>query len=187
MKFHNNIVALIVVLLSSVLITAKSDKSKTAVVSCGAETVECTAVVNAIGDPIEIDVSKYKVDDLGTITQEKQEKKVTVTLPVEPGSQTVYSLTPSIGESKDKKIFIVFDNIKHRPGTRLFGKTQVKIYRRFADEKATQWIEAGKIEVHEKQLPYPETPITVKPDGTAVWVNPKTNEPTVFQIGKKDL
>ena len=166
------------------LVISAESNAKTAVANCGAETIKCEAVVNAIGDQVEIDVSKYSVIDLGTITTEKT---VDILLPKSVGMQTVYSLTPTTGESKGAKIFIVFDNLKQRPGTRLFGKTLVKIYRRFATEPKTSWIEVGSIVVNQKELPKPTTQVTLKPDGTATWIDPVTKEPTVFLVSKKNL
>ncbi len=161
--------------------------TKTAVTTCGAEALECYAVVNAIGDPVEIDVSQLQVTKLGSITAER---KVDITLPAKVETSTAYSLSPSTGDFKVKTVNIVFENIKQRPGTRLFGKTKIGVYRRPADApKAEPWIEIGHIVVETKELTPEEakTQVTFKADGTAVWTDPKTKAKKVFLTGTKDL
>lgn len=155
---------------------------KKAILICGDQNIQCTvAILGAVGDPINIDVSKYKVTDLGKISSEKE---VTVELPKDVGTQTVYSFTPTTGESKDRLIYFVFDNIKHRPGSRLFGTINIRMGRRFADEDPKKWVEVGNILA--PKLETTKAVITIKPDGTAVWIDPN-KEPRVFQIGKKNL
>ena len=155
---------------------------KTPVASCTGEGAACRSVVNAIGDAVTIDVSKYPVTALGTISQDKS---IDIDLPQIPGSQKVYSVKFTSGESAGKIIYIVFDNIPTKAGTRLAGKTQIKIYRRFEDQKPNAWTEIGTIEpngiVREKDT------VVFKADGTAVWTDRVNNKPVVFLLGKKDL
>lgn len=156
---------------------------KEATVVCGDENIQCSAVIlGAVGDPIMIDVSKYKITDLGKITQEKE---ITLQFPKIAGTQLVYSFTPTTGESKDRLIYFVLDNIKTRPGTRLAGLVKVRMGRRFADEDPKKWIEVGNLIT--KDIGTGEAKITLKPDGTAVWIDPQTNEPRVFRVGKQNL
>lgn len=192
MKFsRNSLLALIALVSTPCALWAGTTKTvnKTAVVTCGDEAITCTATVNAIGDAIEIDISGLDVTDLGTIG--KAETK-DIVLPSTAGTQTVYKFTPTTGESANELTYIIFDNIEQRIGTRLHGKTLIKIYRRFAYElgdKKAPWIEVGKIEIAIPQLEAADTkvPVNFKPDGTASWVNPITNKPTVFQTGVKEL
>lgn len=156
---------------------------KTATVVCGDDNVQCSAVIlGAVGDPIMIDVSKYKVNDLGPITQEKE---ISLLFPKVAGTQLVYSFTPTTGESKDRLIYFVLDNIKTRPGTRLAGLVKVRMGRRFADEDPKKWVEVGNLIT--KDIGTGEAKITLKPDGTAVWIDPQNKEPRVFRVGKKNL
>jgi hypothetical protein len=155
---------------------------KTAVATCGGPDSSCSAVVNAIGDVVNIDVSTLAVTALGQIGTDKT---IDIELPDTVGTQKVYSLTPTQGESMGKRIYIVLDNIAQRPGSRLAGKTVVKMYRQFEGDKKNQWIEVGKIETPAKTLG--SAPVTFKPDGTAVWTNPVTDMHVVFLIGKIHL
>lgn len=172
------------------LFAGNTDNSKTAVQPCGKEAV-CDQVVNAIGDPITIEIPSDKIVSLDKDMKLTEERTFKVELPKEPGTQKAYSFTPTTGESKGQIVMVVFDNIQHKPGTRLFGKSQVKVYRRFADDPKSTWYELGKIEyagLLNKDVSGPLTAdITVKTDGTAVWVNPTTKKPSVFLAGTKDL
>lgn len=163
------------------------DYSKTAVLNCGAGGV-CDQVVNAIGEPIKLNIPEYKIESLGTISSES---KVEVTLPKEPGTQTAYSFTPTTGESKGQVVMIVFDNIRQKPGTRLFGKSLIRIYRRFTTDLRSTWYELGKIEyagLLNKEVEGNLTAnITLKTDGTGVYSDPATNKPIIFLAGTKDL
>lgn len=165
--------------------TCMGKGDKTAVVNCGAESVGCIATVNAMGDPVMIDISKLTITDLSTITADK---KLDVTLPTQVGSSTAYSFTPSTGESKNSKTLVVFENEKQAPGTRLSGKALIRISRHFVPvEEGTSWIEVGRIEVDGKEVEQKTVPVTFKSDSSAVWVDPKNNEPMVFPLAKKDL
>lgn len=164
---------------------AEGKEAKTAVANCGAETVQCSATVNAMGDAVMIDVTKLKITDLGTINADK---KVDIALPTTVGSTTAYRFTPSTGESKDVATLVVFENVKQAPGTRLFGKTLIRISRHFEPIKeGSPWIEVGRIEIDGKEVEQKEVPVTFKPDGSAVANDPTTKEPMVFPVAKKDL
>ena len=189
MKFTNKHVIALMALMSSPLAVFADKGNKTVVVNCGDEALDCSGVINAIGDPMIIDTQAIGITDLGIIKGAADEKQEIV-VPATEGSRTVYSLTPTAGESANEKINIVFDNIEQRPGTRLYGKTLIRVYRRFAKEAdPAPWIEVGKIEVDTKKLAAAESIISVsiKPDGTATWLNPATMKATAFQLGIKDL
>jgi hypothetical protein len=163
------------------------DYSKTAVLNCGAGGV-CDQVVNAIGDQIKLNIPDHKIISLGTISSEK---KVEITLPKDPGMQIAYSFTPTTGESKGQVVMILFDNIQQKPGTRLFGKSVIKVYRRFTSDPRSTWYELGRIQynglLNKEVLGKFIAQITLKTDGTGVYSDPATNKPIVFLAGTKDL
>ncbi len=182
---HVLVICVFTLALSTFTTKAEAKEVKTAVVNCGAESVGCSAIVNAMGDPVMIDVSSLKITDLGTIAAEK---KVDITLPTEVGTSTAYSLVPSTGESKGVETLVVFENLKQRPGSRLAGQAFIRIARHFKPiAPDSPWIEVGRIEVQGKKVEQRMVPVTFKTDGSAIWVDPATKEPEVFPITKKDL
>ncbi len=168
---------------------ANSDNSKTVLQPCGQNSqCEQTVVLNAIGETMTLTIPSNQITSLGLITQEK---KVTLTLPKEPGTQTAYSFTPTTGESKGQLVTIAFDNKRQRPGTRLAGKTLMRIYRRFASDPAGTWVEIGKMTyaglLHKELAGDFKADITLKTDGTGVYMDPVKNKPVLFLAGTKDL
>jgi len=159
-----------------------SKTTKTAVVDCAGAASACTAVVNAVGDVISYDVTGETPKFLGKISQEK---KISVDFPQVPGTKTLYSLVPGTGESQGKLIYVLFDNVIQRPGSKDFGKTVIKIYRQFTGEPATQWTEVGMLVTPTTAIPGEE--ITIQPDGTASWTRSTTGEVFIFALGRINL
>lgn len=153
---------------------------KTAVIDCAGAGTECAAVINAVGDVVNVNVSSYPVKDLGIISQDK---KAPITLPEEPG-KTIYSITPTSGESAKKTIVILFDHTVPRPGSADFFKKVIKIYRQFKGDNPMNWTEVGMISSTEKKLG--DVTVTFKTDGTAVYTDP-TGKLHVFALGKIKL
>ncbi len=171
-------------LITPLAIYAPTDNSKNAVQPCGAGAA-CEQTINAIADVEIFAIPRDKFTSLGTITEDRT---VNVVMPKEPGTQTAYSFIPSTGESKDKVIDIVFAHKIQKPGTRLFGKSVVKIYRRFSTDPKDSMTEIGTIFLLNKpELDKHEEHILLKRDGTAVYRNPLTNKPIIFLAGTKDL
>ncbi|MBA3751229.1 hypothetical protein H0X06_00290 [Candidatus Dependentiae bacterium] len=155
---------------------------KTAVATCTQRNSKCAATVNAIGDVVTLDVKTLPAKDLGTITDEK---KVTLELPKGKNERKLYSLTPTSGESKYTKIFVLFDNKEQPTGTRLNGQTVIMAYRQFEKEKSNQWVEVGRIS---SNVPLESAEVTLMPDGVAKVANPmKPTESILFNVGKKDF
>ncbi|MBA3751228.1 hypothetical protein H0X06_00285 [Candidatus Dependentiae bacterium] len=155
---------------------------KTAVATCTQRDSKCAATVNAIGDVVTLDVSSMQAKDLGII---QDENKVTLELPKEKNEKKLYSLTPTTGESKDKKIFVLFDNKEQPTGTRLHGQTVIMAYRQFEGEKSNQWVEVGRIS---SNVALDTAEVTLMPDGVAKVANPmKPAESILFNVGKKDF
>jgi hypothetical protein len=102
------------------------------VTNCSTPGELCSPVMNAVGDRANIDINNLSLNDLGTIrtTQTKQ-----ITLPSKSAKQTAYSFTPTSGESANKKIYVVFDNVAQPVGTRFAGKTVIKIYRKLQGQE----------------------------------------------------
>lgn len=155
-----------------------SKGGKTAITDCSGEQSNCSAVVNAIGDVIKFDALSMTPKFLGKITQEKT---VDIDLPEKQNSKMLYSLIPSSGESAGKLIFVLFDNVTPKIGSRHEGKTDIKVYRQFMGDRPTQWTEVGEIITSEKELG--KASVTIKPDGTATTKEPATGKTKVFALG----
>lgn len=147
--------------------------------------------LNAIGDVVHIDTSKYAVTNLGNIAEEKL---VTLALPEKQGDKVLYSFTPSTGEFAGKQVFAAFDYLVSRPGTKIAGKIVVMLYRSLEGAKATEWTEIATITlkpkdagIKAKDLKLEPIDVMLKPDGTGVWLNPETGKPEVFLLGKKEF
>ncbi len=140
--------------------------------------------VNAIGDVVNIDVSKYPVKALGKITEEKL---MTLALPEKEGEKVIYSFIPTVGDFAGQLVYVVFDYLVARPGSRIAGKSTVMLYRSLEGAKATQWTEIATITMLAKDVKLQPIEVTVKPDGTGVWIDPQTNKPEIFLIGRKDF
>lgn len=160
--------------------------ASTSVATCTARNSKCgsrAGRVNAIGDVVVMDVNEEDAQDLGTI---EDETLVTFELPQEPGSDKLYSMTPTSGESSDTKIYLLFRNIEQAPGTRLAGKTVVLAYRHFEGQDSDEWVEVGRL-ITTEDLPE-AAEVTLTPDAVAKVPNPMDPEETiVFEVGKKDL
>lgn len=161
---------------------------KAAVQNCG-EYSECNQyVLNAIGQSAKFTIPADKIVALGTITGDKE---VTVILPKVPGTQTAYSFKPTSGNSRNQLVTVVFDNKVQLPGTRNFGKTEIKVYRRLAQDPTIKWTEIGNIlypgSIEKDYQGTYDAHITVKADGTAVYWNPTDKKPIIFLAGTKDL
>jgi hypothetical protein len=155
---------------------------KTGVATCTQKDSKCAVTINAVGDVVKLDVKTATATDLGTISAET---KKTINLPKEGGSNTLYSLTPTEGESKGKKIYVVFENKVQPKGSRLFGQTVIMAYRQFEGEKSNQWVEVGRIT---SNVPLESADVTLMPDGVAKVANPMNPEETIiFNVGKKDF
>jgi hypothetical protein len=163
----------------------KVDNRKTGVSNCGEKAVDCSVTIHGAGDVLLIDTSKEPVVALNEIDSEKTE---TVKLPDEIGTQTVYSFTPKTGESAGKLIYIAFNNIKPKVGTRYEGKTLLKVYRHFETDAKLQWTEMGKIVINVPSVKGKDmtTQVVMYPDGTTFWVNDATHEVTPFFPGIVD-
>jgi hypothetical protein len=155
---------------------------KTGVATCTQKDSKCAVTINAVGDVVKLDVKTASATDLGTISAET---KKTIALPKEGGSNTLYALTPTAGESKGKKIYVVFENKVQPKGSRLFGQTVIMAYRQFEGEKSNQWVEVGRIT---SNVPLESADVTLMPDGVAKVANPMNPEETIiFNVGKKDF
>ncbi|MBA3751227.1 hypothetical protein H0X06_00280 [Candidatus Dependentiae bacterium] len=155
-------------------------RDKAQVSTCTQGGPKCKVTVNAIGDVITLDVSSMQAQDLGTI---QDEKKVTLELPKGKNERKLYSLTPTTGESKGTKVFVLFDNKEQPTGTRLHGQTVIMAYRQFEGEKSNQWVEVGRIS---SKVALESAEVTLMPDGVAKVANPKNpTEIILFNVGKK--
>lgn len=151
--------------------------------TCTGKNATCpvTGTINAIGETAIIDVSKFNVEDLGAI---ETEKKVTIDLPVKKNGMTVVSFTPTKGELAGKKIFLAFDYIDPRLGSRFVGQNVIKIYRRLEDEKADQWIEVGNLRGKDTRATWE---FTAKPEGTLVTFSPLNKKTVEFVLGTRKI
>ena len=155
---------------------------KTAVSTCTGRLSKCISKVNAIGDVVVMDVNEEDAEDLGTI---EDETTVNFELPQEAGTQMLYSMTPTSGESSDTKIYLLFKNVEQAPGTRLAGKTVILVYRQFEGEDRDEWVEVGIVE---SNVPLQSAEVTLMPDAVAKVANPMEPEETIlFEVGKKDF
>ena len=174
-------------LITPLAIYAPTDNSKTGLQNVGAGGAG-EQTINAIADVEIFAIPQDKFKSLGVITADQS---VNVDIPKELGTQTAYSFIPSTGESKGKVIDIVFANKTQKPGTRLFGKSVVKIYRRFSTDPKDSMTEIGTITydgmLNKLAANEFDGRITLKRDGTAVYRNPTTKKPIVFLAGTKDL
>jgi hypothetical protein len=139
---------------------------------------------NAIGDVVDIDVSRYSVKFLGKVTVDKL---VTLALPDTPGEKTVYSFVPAQGDFAGQLVYIVFDYIKPRPGTQIVGKTIVMVYRRIEGTKTTAWTEIANVKLTVPNVKLGSIDVTLKPDGTGVWFDTQEKKNQIFLIGRKDF
>ncbi len=155
---------------------------KTGVSTCTQKGSKCEVTINAVGDVVTLDVKTATAKDLGTISDEA---KVTVELPKEGGTTKLYSLTPTAGESKDTKIYVLFKNNVQPKGSRLFGQTVIMAYRQFEGEKSNQWVEVGRIT---SNVPLESAELTLTADGVAKAPNPSNpSETLIFNVGKKNF
>jgi len=166
--------------------------TQAAVTTCTASNSKCNAsiggknVLNAVGDVMKIQFTQAEVKDLGIITEEKT---LTLDLPRKKDEKKFYSFTPTSGESQDMKINVAFVNMPLLAGTRLgsmfAGKNLIVVYRQFANEKSTQWVEIGEISSQEEMA---FVNFTLMPDGVAKADNPMNpGEKVLFNVGKMDL
>ncbi len=156
------------------------------ILQCTGDSQVCTqkAKLNAIGEEVKIDVSKYPPTFLGKISEEEA---LTLAMPEKQGEMVVYSFIPTAGDFAGQLVYIVFNYLVSRPGTRLAGKSVITAYRRPESAKPTDWTEIATLTFLAKNLKLEPIKVTLKPDGTAIWINVNTHVPEVFLFGKKDL
>lgn len=166
-------------------------KLQLGVTTCTGGGSNCSVTINAMGDTIELDVTKLPVKELGTISQDKVIK---LALPQEENERVVYSYIPSEGELSGKKIYLTLENRPQAPGTRLAGKTVIKLYRQIEGDKVTQWIDVGEITSQAKEgLPVNELPFMFKAGGNIETENPSKKAPdgsfekVTFVLGKRNV
>ncbi len=147
---------------------------RVAIQSCtgvkGGPKTKCRQVVNAIGDKVNIPLSQLKIQPLD-LSQPDQD----LVLPVTAGTRTAYSFVPSQGyDLAGKTVYLVFDNVAQRPGTKDFGKMVIKMYRNVKNvDQEGSWTEVGNLNFGNLNMPF-----SVKPDGTF------TAQDTQFLLGQ---
>jgi hypothetical protein len=152
-------------------------KAKVAVATCLRG--NCPVTINAVGDKVHIDLSKYKITDLGTLTAEKE---VTLDLPTVPGEMKIYSFTPSEGDLAGTKVHVAFDNQQARAGSRFSGLNIVKVHRHAEGEK--EWTEAGSFSGKDQ----PSTWVfTAYPNGDFKTFSPEGKKEVTFELGAGEL
>ncbi len=136
----------------------------------GGPKTKCRQVINAIGDKVNIPLSQLKIQSLD-LSQPDQ----ALALPVTAGTRTAYSFVPSQGELAGKTVYLVFDNVAQRAGTKDFGKMVIKMYRNVKDvDQEGAWTEVGNLNFGNLNMPF-----SVKPDGTFL------TQDTEFLLGQK--
>ncbi len=142
----------------------KNGISRTA--SCTAsDGSQCKVVLNAILEVPRIDLKTMKVKSLGTILNDVAFE---VDLPQKENESTAFSFTPSAGDLAQKEINIVVHKVKNAPGTRLFGKTLLQMYRLAAGDKPNDWQKMLEFESTRPMEELKKAAVTIKPDGTAL-------------------
>ncbi len=140
---------------------------------------------NAIGDTVIIDVRKLPKTSLIPEGKTAIEEEQFQWLPLPPkGGIKVYSFIPSEGELADKTIYLAFDDVVSRPGSRLGGKTFIRILRQVEGDAPDKWLEAGELEGFSRPTKWP---FTLMPDGTLVTIYGKDKRRVEFKLGKKML
>ncbi len=152
-----NLIALSCLALGSSLLNAGlidvKVKITAAVQNCiGGEgsTIECKQVVNAIGDPASIPLKELTIQPL-----DLSKPSADLALPVTPGTRTAYSFVPSSGDLAGKTVYLVFENVEQRRGTKDFGKQVNKMYRHVLGvDKPDVWIEVGSVDIEKLSWPF---------------------------------
>ena len=165
---------------------------KIGVTTCTGGASTCSTTISAMGEVVELDVAKLPVKDLGTISQDQV---INLTIPANKDDKNVYSYTPSEGELTGTKIYLTLDNQPPRAGTRLAGKTVIKMYRQLEGNTPNQWIDVGEIYTvqKDKTLPVNELPFTFKKDGNLETENPNKVLPdgtfakVTFVLGQRNV
>jgi hypothetical protein len=141
-------------------------KITAAIQTCvGGEKIECKQVVNAIGETVKIPLSSLKIEKLD-LSQATQNLKI----PVIAGSKTAYSFITPGGDLAGKIIYLVFDNVAQRPGTKDFGKMVIKMYRHIKDvDKEESWTEVGNIAIENLNWSFSVTPEAVFKTGNKIF------------------
>ena len=186
----NTFYALAIVLMAPLALQAEKGQGDVTIQNCAGAGSVCQQDirVNAIGDKITLAVAEKDIVNLGLLNSNRT---IEVILPKNSGTQSAYRFVPSAGESAGEIVTVLFQNSIIRPGTRLAGKGQIKVYRRFSNDKAATWTEIGNIvfSTPVSSLTDAERTIqvTLKQDGTAVYTSPYTKKSTIFLAGTKDL
>ncbi|MBA3751230.1 hypothetical protein H0X06_00295 [Candidatus Dependentiae bacterium] len=134
--------------------------------SCTAsEGAHCKIVLNAILEVPRIDLKTMKVQSLGTILKDTSFE---VDLPHKENESSAFSFTPSTGDLAHKEIHVVVHKVKNAPGTRLFGKTLLQMYRLVAGDKPNDWKKMLEFESSRPMEDLKKAAATIQPDGTAL-------------------
>jgi len=184
----NTLYALGILVMASSALQAEKGQGKVTIQNCTGAGSVCEQTVNAIGDKITLAIPSQDIVNLGLVSEDRA---IEVVLPKNQGTQTAYTFFPSAGEVAGQQVTVLFQNSKIQPGTRLSGKGQVKVYRRFMTDKADAWTEIGNIEFSKPVASLTDAErtiqVTLKSDGTAVYTSPYTKKSTIFLAGTKDL
>ena len=126
----------------------------------------CKVVLNAVEEGLPtIDLKTMPVKSLGTLAKEIQ---IDIDLPQKEGDSSIFSFTPTAGDFTGKELYLWIYKAINRPGTRLYGKTQLKIYRFIAGDKPTNWQKMGEFESTLPVESLKSGVATIKPDGTVL-------------------
>jgi len=148
-------------------------KITAAVQTCvGGERIECSQVVNAIGDAVQIPLKILNAQQIDLSKARQQ-----LGLPIIPGTRAAYSFISAQGELAGKMVYVLFDNEVQRPGTKDFGKLVVTVNRHVKGvDPADQWFEVGRIVIEKLEWPF-----NVQQDGTF------TTQDSQFLLGTKTV
>ncbi len=160
---------------------------KTASQTCTGAGSTCSIVMNALGEEITLDVAALPVKKLGIIAKDTP---LLLPLPLEEGTQKIYSYIPSEGELANTAIYLAFDNKKPRPGTRLGSKKVITWYRQLEGDAPNKWIDVGEISVSTSEKFPKEYPVVIKKNGNILTksIDEKgQSKDVLFVLGKKDV
>lgn len=156
--------------------------AKVGVTTCVGAQASCGTTINAVGENVTIDVSKYEVTSLGKVDQEIIKS---LDMPIKQGTMKIYSFTPTQGELANKLIYVVFDNIAPRAGSlAALKKNTIKVYRRTQDEPNNQWVEVSEITTNQ---PVDKLPFSIEPSGVWSVYDNIAKKTIAIDLGKKDI
>ena len=139
------------------------------VTTCTGANAQCNVTISAIGDVVEVDIKGAQIKDLGTINEERVKS---LALPGTIGTYSIFSLTPSEGDLKGTKVFLLVQNQAQRAGTRQADMTVFKFSRQLPGDKPNEWKEVGEITLKKTEA-LSAWPFVIQKNGTLITFDTK--------------